>query len=203
METKNPFIVPNGPGSPYAGVENVAEPEAEKARYYAVSLTKLVALSVSTAGFYTFYWMYRQWNALRDSHAVPRGSTPILRGIFAIFFFHDLFAKIRTHVTEAGLSSRAASSALATLAVILIVGGNVLAKQEEPLFCIFLVPYTLLVLPLAIAQSEINSYTRAVAPGAQLDSRFSAGTVLVIVLGLLMWAATALVVLFPAPPEVP
>jgi hypothetical protein len=203
METKNPFIVPNGPASPYAGLESSQGAVAQKARYYAVSLPKLVALSVSTIGFYAIYWMYKQWDALRDSNAIRSGSTPILRGLFALFFFHDLFAKIRAHVTEAGLSSRAASSALATLAVILILGGNVLAKQPEPLAFLCFVVQTLLVLPLAIAQSEINNYTRAVDPAAKLDSRFSAGTILVIVLGLLIWATMILAFLLPAPTEVP
>jgi hypothetical protein len=56
---------------------------------------------------------------------------------------------------------------------------------------------------LAIAQSEINNYTRAVDPAAKLDSRFSAGTILVIVLGLLIWATMILAFLLPAPTEVP
>lgn len=61
-------------------------------QYYPVSKRKLLMLSVSTGGFYTSYWVYRNWKYIKLQEQVS--IMPIARGIFSLFWYYPLFSHL-------------------------------------------------------------------------------------------------------------
>lgn len=60
--------------------------------FFAVTEKKLVVMSLATAGFYSLYWFYKQWQhvkAAENSNIIPG-----LRMIFSLIFCVPLFKKI-------------------------------------------------------------------------------------------------------------
>ena len=62
-------------------------------RYLSVSVERYIFMSVITLGNYQAYWSYKNWEYLknRDNLRIH----PFWRGLFDIFFIHDLLRKIR------------------------------------------------------------------------------------------------------------
>jgi hypothetical protein len=74
-----------------------APASVEDAAFYVVSPRKLTILFIVTMGLYSVYWFYKNWSQYRD-HGTGEGRQsiwPAPRGLFAIFFVHSLFSKIK------------------------------------------------------------------------------------------------------------
>lgn len=68
--------------------------------FYIVGLFKLAILFSCTLGLYMVYWFYRNWKLQKDT--TDEDCWPIMRGVFFIFFTHELFARIdkKLRITE-------------------------------------------------------------------------------------------------------
>ena len=83
-----------------AASDTAETPIAPRVPFYVVGTRKFTVMFIFTFGFYTTYWMYKQWACYRDS--LPALGTenrpwPVARAIFSVFYFHSLFAKVRAH----------------------------------------------------------------------------------------------------------
>lgn len=72
----------------------VAQTERERPNapimYFSVSIVRLVTLSLFTLGFYQFYWMYKNWMAIKNHR--KENISPLLRSwFFPIIFIYPLF----------------------------------------------------------------------------------------------------------------
>lgn len=60
---------------------------------YPVSFTKVLVLSLLTLGFYPSYWMYRQWQAVKER--TGESLSPFIRAVFGVLWFIPLWLRIR------------------------------------------------------------------------------------------------------------
>lgn len=164
----------------------VMESEAQaRVGFYQVSALKFWLLFLFTLGAYQVYWFYRHWKAQKQLN--PEPIWPVARGIFSIFFVHSLFQRI--HVLNPP-GSRALSG-LATLFVILTIGGRILSRLSGKDIGS---PWTdlagLAALPLAgyclaVAQKQAN--IACGDPLGSANSRFTAANILWMLLGTAVW----------------
>ena len=63
------------------------------ARFYPVSFTKVLILSVLTFGLYPSYWAYRQWEAIKRE--TNESITPFWRAVFMVVWFIPLWIRLR------------------------------------------------------------------------------------------------------------
>ncbi len=75
--------------------------QAVTAKFFVVSINKLVFMVVLTVGFYYLYWSYRNWAAYRD--ATGDRVIPILRSIVPVIFIYPLVSRIDQHLRHTGV----------------------------------------------------------------------------------------------------
>jgi len=63
--------------------------------FFAVSLVKLVVLSLCTLGVYQWYWFYQNWRLIKDWERLH--ISPFWRTFWGYFFCHACFTRIREH----------------------------------------------------------------------------------------------------------
>jgi hypothetical protein len=150
---------------PIAIVEDVepARTAAQTPPFFAVSVTKLVILSVCTLGLYELYWFYKNWQLIRLREA--SNISPGARAFFAIIFCYQCFSRIRTAGVEAGITPALPAGALAIGWVLLTLTW----RLPDPYWLLayaaiaFLVP----------VQSHVNRINAAVAPGHDANDRLT------------------------------
>ena len=102
---------------------DVTAPTTDEPRYYVVSATKFMLLSVLTLTLYFVYWFYRNWKLIKD--ADKDDTWPPLRGFFYIFFTHSLFSDVQRNLDAEGRSFGWNPMVLATVFVVLTVALNI------------------------------------------------------------------------------
>lgn len=169
--------------APVMDGEDGDEAGVGSADLFVVSVNKLIVLSIATMRFYEVYWFYRHWRAQQRAGARVM---PFVRAIFSIFFTHSLFKRIDAAAEDEGVDARWQPSSQASLYVGLMLGGVLVAQVAGWLGFI---ASTLLgmaaVVPLAQAQKVAN-LAAGDAHGSR-NSRFDAGSILAVALGLVLW----------------
>jgi len=163
---------------PLAAVADVAPPVRSSSTddqppFFAVSLLKLAVLSVCTLSLYELYWFYKNWQLIRDRER--SGIQPALRAIFAVFFCHACFARIRDHGDEQGISPSLPAVALATGWVVVVI----LHKLPDPWWLVSFLAF-LFMLPV---QAHVNRINAVAAPAHDRNSRFRLWNWIATVLG--------------------
>jgi hypothetical protein len=154
---------------------------------FVVSVPKLIILDVITLRLYSVYWFYKHWEQLRRAHGLR--VSPLLRGIFSIFFVHKLFGHIdRAAVDEGGVPAAWNASTQATLFVVLSLSAGLLGRVGGvgSGFVISSAVALSTVLPLASAQKQANLASGD--PDGESNSRFDGGSIIAVILGSLAWA---------------
>lgn len=64
----------------------------EQPAFFTVAPNKLIVMLLLSFGFYTVYWMYKNWALYRDHSG--RSLWPVPRAVFAIFYLPSLLYKI-------------------------------------------------------------------------------------------------------------
>ena len=156
----------------------------QETTFYNTSIKKLVILSICSLGIYEVYWFYKNWKAVRES--TGEKLSPLARGIFAIFFCHNLFQRIITNAKKSGFSKVTSAGALATVYVVLVIIANAMGRVNSGIIgldlSLWLLSY-LTIIPIAIAQDAVNFRRQAVDPEVTIDGRFSWKAVLLIIFG--------------------
>jgi hypothetical protein len=83
----NPFAPPK------AVVADEASISDTQTRFFALSILKLVVMSVCTLGLYQVYWFYKHWAKIKE-RSEPH-ITPWARALFGIFWCYSCFNFIR------------------------------------------------------------------------------------------------------------
>ena len=143
--------------------------------YYAISIRKLVLLSIASFGAFQVLWHYRNWWAVR----LRTGArvSPIWRSLFFWLFAYSLFRRIRTSADEHGVAS-GFSPAIA--AVVTATFALFWRLDEAFWFTIMLT-----ILPLVVVQKLVNRVNEVVAPRAELDQRLTRWQLVTVPLGSL------------------
>lgn len=157
--------------------------------FVAVSITKLVVMSLCTFGLYEVWWFYRNWRLARE-----RGVDvwPVPRALFAVFFVYALFRAIRDYPDAfAPREDRFPAGPLAFGWIVV----SLLYRLPDPYwlvsFCavVFLVP----------VQMTANRINLAFAPRHDRNARFTVLNWLVIVIGAVVLALTVIGAFMPTP----
>jgi hypothetical protein len=121
-------------------------------RFYPVSTTKLVVLSVCTFGLYHVVWFYKSWKEERQR--TDEYLSPAWRSVFAPLFAFSLFTRVRDQATE--LSVPVGYSPLALAATYFVL--SMTWRLPEPYSLISLLAF-LPLLPVRAAVAGINTAT--------------------------------------------
>lgn len=146
--------------------------------FFAISVVKLIVLSFVTGGFYQLYWFYQHWQTIRAR--TGERLSPLLRTIFAPFFFFPLARRITSEAPPGQVSPL-------LLAIVFISFGILpVIPLPEPWSLIAL----LNVLPLLEVQSQANLVNAAKTPSANPNRRFTWPNVVWIAAGAALWTVT-------------
>ncbi|MCA2997939.1 MAG: hypothetical protein ING75_04970 [Rhodocyclaceae bacterium] len=162
------------------------------AEFYVVANDKFLVMFFGTAGIYIIYWLYRNWRAYAE--ASGESISPALRAVFAIFFIHSLFNRIREKLDAKSIVFKWRNNMGATLLVVLFLLGMVIDR-----IAILIVPLPaaqlaspLLILPEAFfwlkAQDAINHACRDVRGDRNAD--YSTANYVWLAVGLVIWGLT-------------
>ena len=156
-----------------------------------ISVTRLILLSIASAGLYEAYWIYKNWNYIKERKGL--GIHPFWRGFFGVFFCHSLLKRIKEDEDARALIEPSFSVQLATGWLILVALSNVMggASGTAPIIIAAVMPSYLFLVPV---QNYINSMTEKRSPGASYYG-WSAGHNVCLVLGLFLWASFFLLML--------
>ena len=142
----------------------------------AISGRKVAILCLCTLGMYELHWFYRCWWAVRLRSGVK--VNPLWRSLLFPVFCYPLFTRIKRSAREKGVESEFRP----VLAGVWCTVFAVLWRLADELW-----PTALLtVVPLVVAQQEINRVDAVVTPGLTPDDRFSGWQKVLLPLGGLM-----------------
>ncbi len=170
MNNNNPYAPPT------AHVADIPAIAAIDTPFFAVSLRKLVLMSLFTFGLYQVYWAWQNWRRIK-AHGEPH-IWPIPRAIFSVFFCYPLFARMRDYSHQAAESRKPPAGPLATIWILL----QLASRLPDPYWLVSLLSLFCL-LPI---QAHVNRVNEAVAPGHDPNGRFSAWNWFGIVVGSLI-----------------
>lgn len=146
--------------------------------YFAVSVSKLLIMSIFTLSLYELYWFYRNWKLIKERESL--NIMPVARAIFAVFFCYDLFKRIRTSATSLGLGGASLQSGLLATGWIVLI---LLQRLPGP-FGLVTFFGVLFLLPVQKAVNQINDRE---LPSLDPNDRFTTGNVVAIVIGCMLW----------------
>ena len=161
----------------------------QKPLFLYISPIRLVLLSIVSMGIYEIYWIYRNWQFLKERHKM--NIRPIARGIFGIFYCHSLLRRIRDDPEGRAIQAATYSAGwLATGWVILIIISRILVQMPYVWINILavIVPSFLFLVPV---QNYINTMTIKRNP-TQAMYGWSFGHIVCLVIGIIFWGVTLL-----------
>lgn len=165
---------------------------AIQSSFYVVSPRKMVTLYVSTVGIYSLVWFYKHWVQVKESERA--NISPLGRCIFALFFTHQLFRRMRSAARSNGAESHWDAEGSATAFVALSIGSTIASRFDPAVLTALSLMLTLGALVPMVGAQRVANAASGDAQGAS-NSELSGGNWVAIVLGVLFWAL-ALVGLF-------
>ena len=165
-------------GDPEGTFSSVRMAPADMASYratpqFAVSLSKLVVMSLCTLGLYEVYWAYKQWDAQRSRE--QEQLSPFWRAFFAPLWGFSLFPRIQRITAQYGVPATWSGSGLALGYFLLRLAW----RLPDPYWLVTIFGF----LPLLVVQRSINQLNAAIAPEAPRNDSYSGLNVAIIVIG--------------------
>jgi len=142
--------------------------------FFAVSLLKLIALSLCTNNLYQVYWFYQNWRLIKDRENLD--ISPFWRTFFGFIYFFDMFTGIRDYAKQKGIAFNFHPGILALSCMFVPVCVGLLPSPY------WLIIYISVVFLLPV-QAAVNRINRSVVPDHDPNSRFSFWNWIVIVIG--------------------
>jgi len=175
---------------PAAVVDDVApySPAVRTPAFFAVSVTKLIVLSICTMGLYGLFWFYKNWRLIRQRE--QSDILPGARAFFAVLFCYACFSRIRESGQKAGIEPGLPAGPLAAGWILTTMTW----RLPEPywmlafLAIIFLVP----------VQAYANRVNAALAPGHDPNRRFTKWNWLAVAIGVPMFLLLLIGLFLPA-----
>lgn len=167
---------PYAPPTTLVARDGMSLADSNEPAFFAVSISKLLVMSICSLGLYQVYWFYKNWSIIKARGQLDIFPAP--RAIFAVFFCYQCFRHIRDFVPAATVKSSVAAGPLATAWIVATLAGRLpgLYWLISMLSVLFLVP----------VQSHINQVNAAVQPDHDRNDKFTAANWLVIVLGVIV-----------------
>jgi hypothetical protein len=149
--------------------------EVQAPLFFAVSVPKLLVMSICTFGLYELYMQYRNWKFIqqRDNPSI----LPFWRAFFAYFFVYRLFSLVR----ESARANQVRGIPAGPLAAGWIILG-LLWRLPDPYWLVTFAS-VFFVLPV---QGAINRINAATCPGHDRNGRFSRWEIVIVVLGAVL-----------------
>jgi hypothetical protein len=141
--------------------------------FFAVSILKLVLLSLCSLGLYQLYWFYKNWQYVKERER--RDIRITWRLLVPYFYCYQLFRRVRDYDHPALEPSSLAAGPLAS--------GWILAIFTSFLPSPFWVVNYLGFVFLIPVQRRVNQINATVVPGHHRNTRFTAGNWIWLVLG--------------------
>ena len=166
---------------------SAAKPQGDLFLY--VPVTRLIILSIASFGAYKAYWIYKNWNFIKEREGLNIHS--FWRGIFGVFFCHSLLRKIHgDKEARAFVEPTFSPGTLATAWVILVIVSNIFSRVPGIVASIIaaVIPSYLCLVPV---QNYINSVTRRQSPGTTYYG-WSSGHIVCLVFGVIVWGLALL-----------
>lgn len=185
--------------NPYAPTNSrLDDPTAESLQsapaFYVVSPHKFAMLYLLTFGLYAVYWFYKNWRCHSDF--TGERVTPVLRGLFAIFFVHALFERVAGRLVWAGIRTGWRSGGHATLLVSLFLVDAILSAIASrgfgsPISDLLSI---LNLFPLYAFMARAQHYINLACgdPDGSQNDRLTFANYVWIVLGMLLWLSTVI-----------
>jgi hypothetical protein len=145
--------------------------------FFAVSLSKLVVMSVFSFGLYQVYWFYKNWGLIekREGH----GFVVMARAILSVVFCYRLFVRVRE--AGAGVGSFPAGALAAgyiVTSVFWLLPDEWLIVANAGVLCL---------LPVQRVANRVNAIQ---APNHDRNTRYSGWNLLVMALGIALQVAS-------------
>ena len=96
--------------------------------FYVVSRKKFIVLYFCTLGIYSIYWFYKNWKLQKI--CLDESYWPVMRGIFNIFFTHDLLRKIDKKLKNPNKKHYWDHDGLSTQIVVITILSNILGRMS-------------------------------------------------------------------------
>lgn len=162
---------------------------ANVVKFYDISLTKLISLTLITCGAFEMYWFYKNWSIIKNAEGGKYSA--IIRAIFAIFWTDNLFGYIEKKAKEKGYHFEHPIVAYAAWFIVLSVCGNLFNRLTPVNLAMdlggFLLIYLTLV-PIIYMQRGATAYNRTFDSDAGYRSGFSGVEVIWLVCGLIFFS---------------
>jgi len=173
---------------PVAAVEDISSERkrSEDTPFFAVSVIKLLVMSICTFGFYELYWFYQNWRRIKMRE--QRNILPVARALFTVIFCYPCFTRIRDYEAP---SNKGAALAAGPLAIGWILT-TMMANLRHPYGLISLLA-PLFLLPV---QAHVNRINALVAPD-QPNERFTGWNWVAVVVGGLFFALMVVAAFLP------
>lgn len=166
-----------------------ANPEPPPPPLFPVATHKFIVMSLCTFGIYDRYWAYKQWEIIRNE--TGESLSPFWRAFFSPFWGFSLLSRIDGRLARSHMRAGWNSSLLGLLYFVLSIS----YRLPDPWWLVSLLAFV----PLVIVQGSVQQLVRQEAPGADLNSRFSAWNIVGIVFGGLVLFLAVLGTLAPDP----
>jgi len=161
-------------------MESNKRPEFSECHLFPVALAKFVLLSLFTMGFYVTYWMYRNWQAIKEKQ--QSDIMPIARGIFSVFWFYPLFSALKNDSTDRLGNNKVMLPVVAIIfALVYLVFSLAGSYVEYAALSLLTLLLPLLFIPLV---KYINSINHHKSDGYRYNSTWNIQSIVAIVLYL-------------------
>jgi len=157
--------------------------------FFAMSIPKLVVMSIFSLNLYQIYWFYKNWDFINDRKKASM--RPGLRAIFLLFFCYPLFREIKKTSKELGIKS----NLIPSLSAIVFIFFKVLDNFDSILALLTF----LSIIPLISVQQLINEIHQKTTPDIPIDSKYSAINIVLIILGGIVLTLAIIGILFQEP----
>jgi hypothetical protein len=194
-EQKETFYQPTAQTSPTNTPTHVATNTGEM--YFNISIYRLIFLSIFTLGIYDIYWFYRNWKYIAQT--TGRKLSPVGRGIFSIFFCHELFKNIGQKAEQSGHNKHYTYGLLSATYIIATILSNATSRADTTQYDsseifyvnIFIIGLTIIsVIPLYLIQKQVNFINQK--NNYNIDNKFTGGEVVVTLIGVVLFIIFAL-----------
>jgi hypothetical protein len=153
-------------------VQNEAAPP-----FFAVSLSKLVVMSVFSFGLYQVYWFYKNWLLIEKREG--QGFAVMVRAVLSVVFCYRLFVRVRQAGAVAGVGVFPAGA---------LAAGYIITSVFWLLPDEWLIVANAGVLCLLPVQSVANRLNALQAPGHDRNTRYTGWNLVVVALGIALQA---------------
>ena len=177
-----------------------------------ISPTRIIVLYIVSMGVYWLYWLYRTWKQFRDH--TGKDAYPVWHGltwlvpVYGFFRFHAHCREFKALMRERKIPDTLNLGVLTIVVVISTVMAFVAGWLTSSAWVglpirlialiVVLVDIAVSIVVLSHIQSNINRYWAGVDYRLTRSARFGKGEVLSIVIGVLLWLATIVGIIWPS-----